>query len=86
VIGNTTTAAVNIGGWRIADKNGSADTLAAQLVGPGGSLSIMLSGTGAQLGNKGGTIRLLNPGGIQVHAVSYSKADAAEGRFVRFNT
>jgi uncharacterized protein YukJ len=86
VIGNTTTAAVNVGGWRIADKNGAADTLAAQLVAAGSSLSIILSGSGAQLGNKGGTIRLLNPGGIQVHAVSYSKADAAEGRFVRFST
>src|SRR5262249_30321436 len=33
VIGNTTTAAVNIAGWRIADKNGGADTIAALSVG-----------------------------------------------------
>jgi hypothetical protein len=49
-------------------------------------VSVVLSGSGAQLSNKGGTIRLLNAGGVLVHAVSYSKADALENRFVRFNT
>jgi len=56
------------------------------LLASGGSVSVVLSGGGAQLSNKGGTIRLLNPSGVLIHAVSYSKADAVENRFVRFNT
>jgi uncharacterized protein YukJ len=86
VIGNTTSTAVDLSGWRIADKNNLTETLASVSVAPGGSVSVMLSGDAAQLSNKGGTIRLLNPAGVLVHAVSYSKADAVEGRFVRFNT
>jgi hypothetical protein len=34
----------------------------------------------------GGTIRLLNPSGVLVHAVSYSKADAIDERYIRFIT
>jgi uncharacterized protein (DUF2345 family) len=52
----------------------------------GGSVSVVLAGGGAQLSNKGGTIRLLNPSGVLIHAVSYSKSDAVENRFVRFIT
>jgi hypothetical protein len=86
VIGNTSSAAVDLGGWRIVDKNNLVETLASMAVSPGRSVSVALSGLGAQLSNKGGTIRLVNPTGVLVHAVSYSKADAVEGRFVRFNT
>jgi uncharacterized protein YukJ len=86
VIGNTTVTAVELTGWSIVDKNDSADALAGVLLPPGGSVPIVLSGNGAQLSNKGGTIRLLNPSGVLIHAVSYSGADAVENRFVRFNT
>jgi uncharacterized protein YukJ len=86
VIGNTTLDAVDLSGWRIVDKNNAAETLAGVALPSGGSVSVALSGNGAQLSNKGGTIRLLNADGVLVHAVSYSKADAVENRFVRFNT
>jgi uncharacterized protein YukJ len=86
VIGNTTLTAVDLTGWSIVDKNNAADALAGVLLPPGASVPVVLSGTGAQLSNKGGTIRLLNPAGLLIHAVSYSKADAVENRFVRFNT
>jgi uncharacterized protein YukJ len=86
VIGNTTSSAVDLNRWRIVDKNNATETLASLAVAPGGSVSVVLSGTGAQLSNKGGTIRLVNPTGVLVHAVSYSQADAVEGQFVRFNT
>ena len=52
----------------------------------GASALIVLTGSGAQLSNKCGTIRLTNPAGVLVHAVSYSKADAVDGRYLRFNT
>jgi uncharacterized protein YukJ len=86
VIGNTTSATVDLTGWSVLDKNNASDALAGVLLPAGGSVSIVLSGNGAQLSNKGGTIRLLNPAGVLVHAVSYSKADAIEDRYVRFNT
>jgi uncharacterized protein YukJ len=87
VIGNTTVSAVDLTGWSIVDKNNAADALSGVLLPGGASVPVVLTGNGAQLSNKGGTIRLLNPAGVQIHAVSYSKADAAvENQYVRFNT
>lgn len=86
VIGNTTIETVDLSGWRIVDKNNAAEILGTVMLPPGGSVPVVLSGIGAQLSNKGGTIRLLNRAGVLVHAVSYSKADAVENRYVRFNT
>ena len=86
VIGNTTVTAVDLTGWSIVDKNNAAEALAGVLLPAGGSVPVVLSGNGAQLSNKGGTIRLVNPAGVLIHAVSYSKADAVEDRYVRFNT
>ena len=86
MIGNTTTVPVDLTGWRIVDKNELADTLNGVQLEAGASALIVLTGSGAQLSNKGGTIRLMNPAGVLVHAVSYSKADAVDGRYLRFNT
>jgi uncharacterized protein YukJ len=87
VIGNTTTSSVDLTGWSIVDKNNHEEVLSGVLLPAGESLRVMLSGTAVQLGNKGGTIRLKNPAGDQVHAVSYSKADAQhESRYTRFST
>ncbi len=86
VIGNTTIGGINLNGWRIVDKNDAAESLSSLIVPAGESVLIALSGSGAQLSNKGGTIRLLDANGVLVHAVSYSKADAVENRFVRFTT
>jgi uncharacterized protein YukJ len=86
VLGNTTVLGIDLSGWRILDKNNQAETIAGVQLPPGGSVAVALSGRGAQLSNKGGTIRLLDASGVQVHAVSYSKADVVENRFVRFTT
>jgi len=37
---------------------------------------VVLSGNGAQLSNKGGTISLLDKNGVKVHGVSYTKKQA----------
>jgi uncharacterized protein YukJ len=86
VIGNTTTALVDLTGWSIVDKNNKADVLRGVLLPAGESRRVVLSGNGAQLSNKGGTITLRNPAGEQAHAVSYSKEDGRqEDRYIRFN-
>jgi hypothetical protein len=86
VIGNTTTSDVDLTGWSIVDRNDASDALAGVLLPAGASVLVVLTGRGAQLSNKGDTIRLMNPSGVLVHAVSYSKADAVDERYVRFNT
>jgi uncharacterized protein YukJ len=86
VIGNTTTTAVDLTGWSIMDRNDASDALAGVLLPAGSSVLVILTGKGAQLSNKGGTIRLMNPSGVLVHAVSYSQADAVDERYIRFNT
>jgi hypothetical protein len=87
VIGNTTTALVDLAGWSITDKNNNSEIIRDVLLPGGESRTVVLSGRTAQLSNKGGTIVLKNPAGEQVHAVSYSKEDAAgENRYIRFNT
>ncbi len=85
VLGNTTTEPADLTGWSIVDKNNNAEALGGIHLPAGGSVQVLLSGT-AQLSNKGGTIRLVNPAGELIHAVSYGKEDAVEGRYVRFIT
>ncbi len=85
VIGNTTSAAVDLTQWRLADRNGNEEIISGILP-AGESRVIVLSGDSVQLGNRGGTIRLKDASGNQVHAVSYSREDAQqEGRYLRFN-
>jgi uncharacterized protein YukJ len=87
VIGNTTTDSVDLTGWSIVDKNNHVEVLRGVLLPGGESRRVVLSGSAAQLSNKGGTIVLKNPAGEQVHAVSYSKEDAGqEDRYIRFMT
>ena len=87
VIGNTTTSPVDLTGWSLVDRNNKAEVLSGVLLPGGESRRIVLSGHGAQLGNKGGTIRLKNPAGDQVHSVSYSQEDTQQAdRYIRFNT
>jgi uncharacterized protein YukJ len=86
VLGNATAATVEIDGWRIIDKNDNFDTLAGTLA-PGESLRVQLTGNGAQLGNNGGTISLVDRTGARVHAVSYAKNDIGkQSRYIRFFT
>jgi hypothetical protein len=85
VIGNASTADVSISDWQIVDPQDGAEILTGSLP-AGESRRIILTGKTAKLGNNGGTIRLKDATGQQIHAVSYAKADAIEGRYVRFIT
>lgn len=87
VLGNTTSSPIDLTGWSLVDKNNKAEQVSGVTLPPGESRRVVLSGNTAQLGNAGGTIRLRNATGEQVHAVSYSKDDTrTEGRYIRFTT
>ncbi len=87
VLGNTTTSQQDLTDWKIVDKNNKEEPISSLQLPPGESCLVLLSGNNAQLGNKGGTIRLIDKKGVQVHAVSYTAEEASrEGRYVRFIT
>jgi uncharacterized protein YukJ len=86
VIGNATLKPLDLTGWSLVDKNGATQTLSMVSVPPGGSAQVVLSSDSVQLSNRGGTISLVNPDGVLVQEVSYSRSDAVENRFVRFTT
>ena len=77
VIVNTTPETIDLSGWAIADKNKRKTILAGPAVAPGAAHPIVLPADGAQLSNEGGIITLLDPNGIKVHGVSYTRQDAA---------
>jgi len=68
---------VNLNGWKISDKVNQVDLIGNQVIKGGDTLRITLTGNGAQLGNKGGNITLLDAKGHKVDGASYTKRDAA---------
>ncbi|MFV8164297.1 DUF2278 family protein [Mycobacterium sp. 134] len=84
VVGNYATTPVSLHGWRLVDRNGRESKLDAELAG-GASAVIVLDGSGAQLGNSGGNLLLVDDHGTQVDSVTYSQTEAgAVDRYVRF--
>ncbi len=73
---NTTPETIDLNGWSIADKNKKKQILPGPEFGPGETATITLSGSGAQLSNKGGLITLLDKQGIKVDGVAYLRAQA----------
>jgi uncharacterized protein YukJ len=73
---NTTPVPADLSGWSLVDKNKKRTALNANKIEPGDSSRIQLDGKGVQLGNKGGTISLLDQNGNKIHGVSYSKKQA----------
>ncbi len=71
---NTTPEAIDLKGWGIADKNKKKVTLVGPILGPGETTTLILSGSGAQLSNKGGIITLFDPHGIKIDGVAYTKS------------
>lgn len=73
---NAGSAAVALTGWKLVDKNGRTTALGDVTIMPGEVFTEKLTGDGVQLGNRGSTLQLQDPGGTVVHNVSYSKAQA----------
>lgn len=81
---NTSSHDLNLNGWQLLDRNDRADRLDGRL--PfAEARTFKLSGSGAQLGNKGGTITLLDQRGLKVDGVAYTQSDASvQGRALVF--
>lgn len=74
---NKSDTSFSLTGWKILDKTKvNADTIQNVIIPAGDTIRIPLSGQGAQLGNNGGIITLLNKEGLKVDGVSYTKSDA----------
>jgi len=81
---NLSPQSINLSGWVIADKNKNRSTITDLIIPSGATGVVKLDGKGAQLGNSGGVISLLNPNGIKYHGVSYTKEQARSGWTVLF--
>jgi hypothetical protein len=75
---------VDLSGWLIADRNKKRSFISNLVLGPGAAGVVKLDGQGAQLGNNGGIITLLNPDGLKYHGVSYTKEQSRSGWTIVF--
>ncbi|HSK75982.1 MAG TPA: DUF2278 family protein [Thermoanaerobaculia bacterium] len=76
---------VSLSGWKLEDGAGHRSPLNGEVVAPGETIRIPLDGLAVQLSNKGGTLSLLDPNGLKVHGVAYTKQQAsAQGWTVVF--
>ena len=67
---------VDLTGWRIADPIKRTSPVAAGTLAAGAALQVPL-GDGAQLGNRGGAITLLDAAGLKVDGVAYTAEQAS---------
>jgi uncharacterized protein YukJ len=72
---NASPSAIDLTGWRIADRQKKTCAVRAGPLAAGTTLEV-LAADGVQFGNNGGTITLLDASGLKVSGVSYS-ADQA---------
>jgi uncharacterized protein YukJ len=70
---NTTPAVVNLSGWTLMDKNKKRSQIPPKTLEPGETVRVVLDGKGAQLGNKGGIISLIDDQGLKIDGVSYTR-------------
>ncbi len=81
---NRSPSRVDLSGWLIADKNKKRSFISNLVLDPGATGVVKLDGQGAQLGNNGGIITLLNPDGLKYHGVSYTKEQSRSGWTIVF--
>ncbi|NEA98022.1 DUF2278 family protein [Streptomyces sp. SID13726] len=76
---------VDLTGWRLLDRLGQSSPVPPGPLAAGATLLAPLGGGGAQLGNHGGEITLLDANSLKVHGVSYTAEQAGrEGWSVVF--
>jgi hypothetical protein len=81
---NASSQDVDLAGWAILDRNKQRMTLPAQSLAAGATIRILVQSP-VQLSNQGGIITLLNPAGLKVDGVAYTKDQAsAEGWTITF--
>ena len=81
---NASPQAVDLTGWRLADRMSQTCALPSVRLDAGATLSVPLR-ENVQLGNKGGSITLLDKGGLKVSGVAYTAEQARrEGWTVTF--
>jgi uncharacterized protein YukJ len=81
---NASPAPVDLTGWRLVDRWQRTLTLPGGDLAAGATLALPVGGA-LQLGNGGGVITLLDPGGLKVHGVSYTHEQArVEGWTITF--
>ncbi len=80
---NTSASPIDLTGWTIADRNKNKQGLSGTIA-AGATLVVRVTSP-VQLGNQGGIITLLDPPGLKVHGVSYTRQQAArEGWTIAF--
>jgi uncharacterized protein YukJ len=81
---NASPQAVDLAGWRLADRNNQTCALPSTKLEAGAALNVPLQ-PNVQLGNKGGSITLLDKAGLKVSGVAYTADQAKrEGWTVTF--
>ena len=83
VLHNAGEQAVDLAGWVITDIDKRREPLSGTLA-ASASVTVTLSGADARLSNNGGLISVLDPDGIKVDGVSYTRSQAKRrgGRLV----
>ena len=74
---NASPSALDLTGWRIADRLKRACPVPAQTVGPGELLQVRVTEP-AQLSNQGGLITVLDAAGLKVAGVAYTAEQARQ--------
>ena len=74
---NASPRAIDLTGWKLADRMKQTCTLPPGPLAAGQVLSVTLS-NGVALGNKGGSITLLDRAGLKVAGVAYTAEQARE--------
>jgi uncharacterized protein YukJ len=81
---NASSDSIDASGWTLADRNKNRLAVPPSTLAAGTTLVVPVSPTLA-LGNNGGIITLLDPEGLKVHGVSYTREQAArEGWTITF--
>jgi uncharacterized protein YukJ len=81
---NASAAPVDLTGWRLVDRMKGTCPLPARTLDAGATILVGLT-NGLQLGNKGGSVSVLDPTGRKVHGVSYTAEQSRrEGWTVTF--